>query len=464
MRSNVKNKAPAVFTHEGAKSVKVSAVRELRRAVMANMLFEDQFYESGVQISERIAGLIKQVSLGDAAQVALDAREKFKLRHAPLFIVREIIRVHNGRRVGDLIAAVIQRPDEITELAALYWKDSPGKDITAQMKVGFARAFNKFNAYQLAKWDQNSSAVKLRDIAMLCHVRPKNAVQGAVFANLINKDTFPTATKSSGFKVKSKYKLKGVPGLDTPDTWETELSGGADKKVTFTRLMQERKLGAMALLRNLRNMLEAKVDEDVIREALGTMNTERVLPFRFISAAKYAPRLEDALEAAMFRCMNDIPSLGGKTALLIDHSQSMDCNVSEKSEITRFDAAAALAMILGEVAERCRVFTFSQGCVEIPPRKGFAMLEAVRKVRQPSSTLLGKAVRHVYSEFPACDRLIVITDEQSADRPPAPQGHGYIINVASNQHGIGYGPWVTIDGWSEAVIEYIRESEAEEDG
>lgn len=436
MRTNLKyQNAPK--THEGAISVNVSAAKELRRTVMANMLFEDTFYESGVDAATRMADLIKRVPFADAAQIAIDAREKFKLRHAPLFLVREILRLHKGRQVGDLIARVIQRPDECGELLALYWKDNKEAPLSAQLKVGLARALKKFNEYQLAKWNKDG-AVKLRDVLFLSHARPKDEAQKAIFDKLAANE------------------------LATPDTWEVALSEGADKKATFERLMAEKKLGAMALLRNLRGMLEAGVSEDAIRTALATMNAERVLPFRFISAAKYAPRLEDALEQAMFRCLAEAPKLPGKTALLIDHSGSMQQPVSSKSEITRFDAAAALAMILRETAERCRVFTFSDRMVEVPPRRGFAMVQAVREVINPVSTMLGSAVRKVYEIFPECDRILVVTDEQSADRPPHPQGHGYIINVGGYQNGIAYGPWISIDGWSEAVLEYVRASEAEE--
>jgi 60 kDa SS-A/Ro ribonucleoprotein len=435
MRTNLKyQNAPR--THEGAISAPVSATKELRRTVMANMLFENTFYESGMDAATRMADLIKQVPFEDAAQIAIDAREKFKLRHAPLFLVREILRKHQGRKVGDLIARVIQRPDECGELLALYWKDKKDAPLSAQLKVGLARALKKFNEYQLAKWNKDG-AVKLRDVLFLSHARPKDEAQKVLFDKIAANE------------------------LATPDTWEVALSEGADKKATFERLMAEKKLGALALLRNLRGMLAAGVSEDVIRTALATMNAERVLPFRFISAAKYAPRLEDALEQAMFRCLAEVPKLGGKTALLIDHSGSMQQPVSEKSEISRFDAAAALAMILRETAERCRVFTFSDRMVEVPPRRGFAMVQAVREVINPVSTMLGSAVKAVYKAFPECDRILVVTDEQSADRPPHPQGRGYIVNVGGYKQGIGYGPWITIDGWSEAVLEYVRMSEAE---
>jgi hypothetical protein len=55
--------------------------------------------------------------------------------------------------------------------------------------------------------------------------------------------------------------------------------------------------------------------------------------------------------------------------------------------------------------------------------------------------------------------MIVLTDEQSSDSVPNPKGIGYVINVASYQNGIGYGAWKHIDGWSEAVFDYIRETE-----
>ena len=57
------------------------------------------------------------------------------------------------------------------------------------------------------------------------------------------------------------------------------------------------------------------------------------------------------------------------------------------------------------------------------------------------------------------DRICVITDEQAHDRVAAPQGRGCVINVASARDGVGYGLWVHIDGWSEAVIDYMRETE-----
>lgn len=433
MRTNTK--PPIERTHEGAPSISLQPAAQLRRTVMACLLWEDNFYESGESVADRMRELVKRVAFEDAAQIAVDAREKMKLRHAPLFIVREMLRLHKGRQVGDLIARVIQRPDECAELLALYWKDGK-QPLTSQLKIGLARALKKFDAYQLAKWDKNNAAISLQDVLFLSHARAKGDKQQALFEKL-------AANK-----------------LETPDTWETELSGGADKRATFERLMAERKLGAMALLRNLRGMLEAGVSEDAIRNALASMKADRVLPFRFIAAARYAPRLKDSLEQAMFRCLADSAPLAGKTKLLVDVSGSMKSRISSKSEMTRMDAACGLAMLIRELCERCAIITFSDRAVLVPSRRGFALRDAIVGSQPHDGTRLGDAMITSSNILPDCDRTIVITDEQSAGRPPRPQGKGYIINVASYRNGIGYGPWVTVDGWSESIIEYIRACEA----
>jgi hypothetical protein len=61
------------------------------------------------------------------------------------------------------------------------------------------------------------------------------------------------------------------------------------------------------------------------------------------------------------------------------------------------------------------------------------------------------------------DRIIVITDEQSHTSVPSPGKDklGYFINIAAYKNGIGYGPWLHIDGWSEATLQYIQQVEQE---
>lgn len=431
MRTNVKR--PPIKTHEGATALRVNAAQQLRRSVMACMLWEDQFYEDGQTIANRIAAEIAACDKSKVADIAIDARSLMKLRHVPLLICRELAKVKALK--PQTLAAVIQRPDELAEFVSIYWKD--GKcPLASSVKKGLAAAFQKFDAYALGKWNQDG-AVKLRDVLFLCHAKPKDDAQAAIWKQLVDGT------------------------LPTPDTWEVALSSGANKLETWNRLLAENKLGALALLRNLRNMKEAGVPEAKVSEALGQMKTDRVLPFRFISAARYAPHLEPELEKAMFRCLETHQRLPGKTAIVVDNSGSMEgTKVSAKSEIDRADTACALAMLVREIAEKCVVIGFGSTASVIPARRGFALRDAIRKGPgggTNTQTALSLAASEGY------DRIIVITDEQSHQSISGPVAgtKGYFINVASYQNGIGYGQWVHIDGWSEAVIDYIGEFERE---
>jgi 60 kDa SS-A/Ro ribonucleoprotein len=196
--------------------------------------------------------------------------------------------------------------------------------------------------------------------------------------------------------------------------------------------------------------------------ALEKMKVERVLPFRFVAASRFAPTLEPQLEAAMLRCLKDHARMPGKTVLLVDVSGSMNQPISEKSDLVRMDAACALAMLAREICETISVFAFSEHLMEVPARRGFALRDAIVNSMPHSSTFLGQAVDLITKKV-KYDRLIIITDEQSAGALAPPAAKGYCINVANNQNGIAYGKWHHIDGFSEAVIDYIQAFEGHAD-
>jgi len=423
-------------THAGAPARSVSTELQLRRSVLACLLWESQFYEDGVEIAGRIAELVPKVAAEKVAALAVEGRERMKLRHAPLLLVREMARhaTHRGL-VSETLARVIQRADELAEFVAIYWKDGR-VPLSAQVKKGLAAAFPKFDGYALAKYDRGGP-IKLRDVLFLAHAKPRDEAQAEVWKRLIAGE------------------------LGSPDTWEVALSSGADKREAWERLLREQKLGALALLRNLRNMREAGVDESLVLAALSSMSTARVLPFRFLAAARYAPQWEEALEQAMLTCIAGQEKLRGKTIVLVDVSGSMTAPLSQRSEMQRTDAAYGLAVLLRAIGEKVAVFSFSDTLVEVPARRGFALRDAIDRSQRHNGTQLGKAVTELNQKH-GCDRLIVITDEQAHDTVPGPKSKGYVINVASYKNGVGYGKWTHIDGWSESVVDYVRTLEQTE--
>ncbi len=199
-------------THEGGRAKRITPEQQLRRTVMACLLFEDQFYEEGNSIYDRIRDGVSKVDTEVASKIAVEAREQMKLRHAPLAIVREMARTNKHKHaVAQTLERVIQRPDELTEFLALYWSEIKAKDaglnrtkwetvfkktpIANQVKKGLARAFGKFDEYQLAKYNREG-AVRLRDVLFLCHAKPQNPAQADLWKRLVDDC------------------------LKTPDTWE----------------------------------------------------------------------------------------------------------------------------------------------------------------------------------------------------------------------------------------------------
>lgn len=443
-RLNVSKAGKGPVTHEGGAAVPAADYEAaLRRSVMACLLWENQFYEDGVAIAQRIADLVHKVNPIKVHDMAIEARSAMKLRHAPLLLMRELARhpqlePHERWLVRDGLEKVIQRADELAEFLAIYWAGNNKKrTLSAQVKKGLGRAFTKFNEYGLAKYDQKDAKVKLRDALFLSHAKPKDPEQAALWKRLIDGE------------------------LAVPDTWEVALSAtkGEGKKEEWERLLHEEKLFALALLRNLRNMIQAGVNPSLIEGAVVKSDMRRVLPFRFIAAARYAPFLEPVLGDKMVESAKGLGKLAGSTAILVDVSGSMENSLSARhgrttQPVQQMDAAAGLAVILREVCERVRIFSFSQQLVEIPVRRGFALRDAIVRSQQHGGTYLGSALEKAKT-IDHFDRTIVVTDEQSHEPVGPPAGKGYMMNVASFQYGVGFGDWTRITGFSESLIQYI---------
>lgn len=455
---NTPVKYPAPRTGGGAIAARISTTKELRRTVLACMLWEDAFYEDGESIADRIKALVANLAdrgkAQEVADVALEARSSMNLRHVPLLLVRELAR--HGALRADWLARVIQRADELTEFLAIYWKDGK-QPLSKQVKLGLAQAFGKFNEYALAKYNRDG-AVKLRDVLFLTHPKPRDEAQAALWKRL----------------------AEGT--LAIPDTWEVTLSSGANKTEAWPRLLREGRLGALALLRNLRNMTQAKVDAKLVADALATADVRRVLPFRFVAAAKAAPEFEPAIDAAFLRGLAEQPKLPGKTVVIVDVSGSMYHGaVSRKSDMSRAHAACALAAICREVCEQPVIYATAGSDARrihdtrlVPARRGMALVDAIYDMCRPlggGGIFLTQVMDFVASREENVDRVIVITDEQDCDTNPGGEParakmvspRNYMLNVSSEKNGIGYGEkWTHITGFSEACIRYITASETQQ--
>lgn len=489
MRTNARKREATILTHGGAPASKEAAEKELVRTVSCCLLWEDSYYESGSSIAKRIEELSKEVPLGFLAGLAVRARTELKLRHVPLFLclqmlgkkdadvadvvgrlrkakeekdqekvakLRERLRESAAARntVCETIAEVIRRPDELTEILALWWKDGRRK-VPRQLKYGIAKAFRKFDEYRLAKWDR-AGAVKLRDALFISHAKPKDEAQAALWKRLVEGD------------------------LATPETWEVLCSKGMPKKDVFTKLITEDKLGYMALLANLRNCEESGVDRAIVEKALlDGAEGSWALPYRFLTAAKYAPQLEPALDKAMVKAASALPKMAGRTLLVVDLSGSMGGRLGGKTEMTRVDAACALSILLREQAEDITVYATAgddtarrHATAHVPPRHGFGLADAIRS-KSPEigggGIFLKQCLDFIDGQEKGAkfDRVIAITDEQDCDTKVAASEakklgrFNYILNLGVYEPAMpvaGSG-WIRVSGFAERVADWMMAEE-----
>ena len=412
----------------------MTAPLELYAAVCTSAL-SDKFYESSDERLERILRLLPQVKPHFAMKLAVYAREQMHLRTIPVVLAVEIAKlcneqdygIYERQMVGKTVNRIVQRADEITELLSYYQtaNDRTGtkklNKLSKQVQKGLSQAFNKFNEYQFAKYDRGT-AVKLRDALFLVHPKPKNAEQQIIFNKIADKD------------------------LDTPETWEVGLSGagqGLDndeekmeaKKEVWEALVAEEQLGYMAMMRNLRNMLQAGVSRKTIDKVCEFLaDPEQVakskqFPFRFlaahreianISSVDTAPLME-ALEKAMDASAANIQGFDRDTSVFIstDFSGSMGSMLSEKSSIHMWEVALVLAMLM---RDRCKsvitsVFGTTHQVLNLSNRSGILSNCAKLSVDQRndivgSSTNGHLVIQHLLDEKIVMDKVMLFSDMQ----------------------------------------------------
>ena len=438
----------------GALAAKQSNTALLRRAVLANLLWEDVAYMDGMRVAEEIQRLIPLCPAIDVYNIALEARTMQKLRHTPLFIAVEMCKYPEHKMfVQDLLPQIITRADMLTDFLAIYWKDGK-KPIANQAKKGLAKAFHNFNEYKFAKYDRDA-AIKLRDVMFLCRPKPENQYEQDLFKKVADRT------------------------LATPETWEVLLSTGKDKKESWTKLITEGKIGGLAMLRNIANMRRANVDKKVINEGLEKLKSSMLMPLDFLKAFRMNPEFGRQIEDAMINSYSNLPKLKGKTLFIVDVSGSMGARMSEKSDFTRYDAACAMAMLAANQCEDYEIvctagndYTHTGAHEHISyPQKGFGIFEQIREANRNighGGIFTRQCLEWCNDKFKGqkFDRIIVFSDSQDCDFPerrtPKPFGtYNYICDISAHTKGVNYrGAWTAeISGFSEHFITFIAATE-----
>ena len=250
---------------------------------------------------------------------------------------------------------IIRRPDELaTQLAYQLSYKGAKAPIPNSLKRAWRAKFEVFTPYQLAKYRMESREVKLVDVANLVHPK-SDAVNDLVRGNLKTTD----------------------------QTWEAIRSSGG----TWTEALDV--MGHMALLRNLRNLLQAGVPEDEFcRRLVDGAATGKQLPFRYYSAYKAVeslgkPKTMDAIESALEVSLVNLPRFPGRTISLCDNSGSAwGATTSSMGTMAVAEIANLSGVLTGKVSDDGYVGVFGDRLDIQPVRKRSSVFDQLKDLEK----------------------------------------------------------------------------------
>lgn len=441
MKFNFTNKGKdTTVNYMGAKAFKMTPEMELYSAVVTCVV-DDSYYESNADRISRIRNLISRCSPEFVAKLAVYARDEMNLRSVPVLLAVELAKLHSGNEiVKKAVSGIVKRADEITEVLAYYQVANKREGtkklnrLSKQIQKGLIESFNRFDEYQFAKYNTDS-AVSLRDALFLVHPKAKDEAQQALFDKIVSGN------------------------LSTPYTWETELSELG--KIQFEderakaeavsnkweELLASGKLGYMAILRNLRNIV-TKSSSHALDMALTTLTDEhrirkaKQMPFRYLSAfleieklAKETSVFEgekakikrtlSALEQALVISCDNIPVCKGKTAILSDNSGSMYGDrggkslVSAMSERKSSDIANLFAVLYWNRCEDTYVGLFGDRLIDANLKREMNVFENFNIINQAAKKCGPSTERGIFDYMEnliksktIVDRLVIFSDCQ----------------------------------------------------
>lgn len=449
----------------GAPAYSMDAKSKLVTQILTSFFNESKYYgDNSAEMQETIKAVIAKEPQF-VSNLAVFARRAFNMRSVSHVLTAYLAHETSGKPyVRRTIDGVVLRGDDLTETMAFYLSTF-GKPIPNSLRRAIADKLVTFDEYTLAKYKGDNKAVKMRDLICLCRPRPQTSRQEDLFKRCLENR------------------------LETPLTWESELSANGNNAETWEKLIDSGKVGYMALLRNLRNIIRANPSNiqtvyDIIQDPERVRKSKQ-LPFRFYSAYKAVADIAgsktfDVLENALESSVDNMPKLPGTTVIAVDVSGSMSSPVSEKSEVKCYEIAMLLGLLANRICDNSIFYIFNNNIKKIAVSSRCSILENVKNTICCGGTIMALPFQKMIDDKIHADRIIVLSDNMNngglwGNFPTQHYADEYrrITNNDIWVHGVdlqGYGTQQfhgaktnIIAGWSEKVLDFILLAEQGED-
>ena len=382
----------------GQPAYKMADKEKLVSQVLTSFFNESKFYgDNSEDMQKTIVSVIKS-DPEFVSKLAIFARRVFNMRSVAHVLTAYLAHENEGKPfVRKTVRGVTVRGDDVTEIMAFYIDTFGKRPVPNSLKKGINDVLVKFDEYTLAKYKGDNKSVKMRDLICMCRPSPKTPEQSDMWKRCIEGK------------------------LAVPVTWETELSKNGNNKETWEKLIDSGKVGYMAYLRNLRNILQANPSN--LQTVLDTIeNPDRVkkskqLPFRYLSAYKAVSdiagsKVFDVLENAIEISVENMPKLSGTTVIAVDVSGSMGDRISRNSDIMYYEIAVLLGLAANKICDNSIFYTFDTEINKFNFSSKTPILETLRNMPYGGGTDMYLPFKEMIDRKIKADRIIILSDNE----------------------------------------------------
>jgi len=338
-------KSKVVINRAGGFAYSMKDKTELVTLLLTSFV-ADSFYEKGQDTAKRVQELIAKIPDKQfVAKAAVYARKTFGMRsisHLVAGLLAQEASIKGQEWTKTFFDKVVHRVDDMLEIISFTQKDGK-KPLPNSLKKGFRSAFDRFDTYQLSKYQADNAGLKLVDLVNIIHPIPternKDGLNALINGKLKNLTTSQTALTNIGQVAKNDEEKAEL----RKDYWKTVLTN--------------RKLGYTDLVRSLTKI--AKDAPDAVDLAVATLTDETlikkslVMPYQLYIAMKMVEKelgatsecrkLSAGLAKAVDISCNNVPTFGGKTVVVVDRSGSMDSPLSNgKTDVLKMSEVGTL--------------------------------------------------------------------------------------------------------------------------
>ena len=384
--------------------------KEIASVILNSMLNGDSYYEKEKDRIEKISKYISdnQELSEFIAKAMVYTRTEGNLRSVSHLI--GTVLAENAKGTSFLKNALYKsmiRPDDATEMVAL-WNSRNNKSIPNSMRRAIKKALEqRFDGYQLKKY-YGTGAVKVSNLINIAHPKPRDEYQKEIFKMVLENR---------------------LPNIDTAQT--VNASGTENRAEKYEAMLSEGKMGYMAVLKNLKNILEAEPSDNVIEmivEVLTNKNRvlkSRILPFRFMQAYEAVEiismdkfkrnKILKAIEQGFIYSAGNIPIVeeGEKVAILLDESGSMGGMWSKSIQKTPFYIGKVLmaSMLTGLDKDNTIGYLWADNVREVNINQS-PMTFMKNMHTRGGGTNLGQAITDLINTKTVVDKIVIFTDMQ----------------------------------------------------